>query len=601
MSVQNPGFAANHASASLPNALHATLQAATRRIRFLLALRYVSRGLCWSSLACLIVVGMSKLHLVFDAPRPLLLGGVIGTAVVAGLIAAFARRLTPLAVAKSTDRRTDLKDRLSSALEFQLTGIDPSAPFYGEQLADTTRAVQGVNIKAAYPSRVPKELVGGILFSLTLFGLFFVPSLPLFWSKEKKDEVAAVKKQGIEIVKLAEDKQKTADQQKLSETKKAAAEAKKLGEAMEKSKMTKKESLVALQHLLKKMDETQKRNAAKEAEKMKKAGGDLKQSLDKMEKQLAQKQKENEKQKEAAAKLPQKPADPRNIQKPSENAKAEPQKQSPAMKNAQEAMKQMADALANQDKKQMQAAMEKMADQMKSGQMSKEEMQKMQEALKELAQNLKDTNQEAAGEKMQQMAEQMQQMSSMSAENMAKMAKMMREIGQQMGKGNSMAAMDMKELEGLAQSLQNGKMTMPGTTPGFGGNGPGNGYGGKGHNTSPLADPGATKPRLIATGKPLTNKSVGKSGEAQDLAKYLATKTTSGKHLPNGKIAGARGENGQELQMNMTGAPDPAHSNTPYYQVYQSSKKQAESNLEKENIPAAYKEQVKKYFENIRP
>ena len=81
----------------------------------------------------------------------------------------------------------------------------------------------------------------------------------------------------------------------------------------------------------------------------------------------------------------------------------------------------------------------------------------------------------------------------------------------------------------------------------------------------------------------------------------MSEKTSAAKHLPNGKIAGSRTAKGDELQMNMTGDPDPAHSNTPYYQVYQSSKKQAESTLDKESIPATYKEQVKKYFENIRP
>jgi hypothetical protein len=599
MSVQNPGFSAHQGSVPLPNALNATLAAATRRIRFLLAVRYMSRALCWSSLACLLVVAMSKLHLVFDTPKPAVLGGVIGFAVLGGFAAAFVRRLTPLAVAKATDRRTDLKDRLSSALEFQQTGMDPSAPFYSEQLADATRAVHGVDLKAAYPSHMPKELIAGVALSLTLFGMFFLPSLPIFWSKDKKNEIAEVKKQGIEIVKIAEDKQKTADQQKLTETKKAAAEAKKLGEAMEKGKMTKKESLVALQRLLKKMEETQKRTSDKQAEKMKAAGADLKRSLDKMQKEMEQKQKE----KEAEAKAQQKPADPRNIQKPSQNAKADTPKQSPAMQKAQEAMKQMADALANQDNQQMKSAMEKMADQMKSGQMSKEEMQQMQKALQQMAQALKDGGQQQAGEKMQQMAQQMQQMSSMSAENMAQMAGQMQQMAQMMGKGEgNMAMMDMKSMEGLAESLKNGKLTMPGNgKPGFGGNQPGKGYGGQGHNTSPMKDPNATHPRLVAMGKQQINKGVGKSGDAQELAKYMAAKTSPAKHLPNGKIAGSRTQNGEEMQMNMTGDPDPAHSNTPYYQVYQSSKKQAESTLDKESIPATYKEQVKKYFENIRP
>ena len=44
--------------------------------------------------------------------------------------------------------------------------------------------------------------------------------------------MAEVKARGIELLKVAEDKEKTADRQKLDETKKAAAEARKLAEAM---------------------------------------------------------------------------------------------------------------------------------------------------------------------------------------------------------------------------------------------------------------------------------------------------------------------------------------------------------------------------------
>ncbi|MCW3052747.1 MAG: hypothetical protein JWN14_1917 [Chthonomonadales bacterium] len=226
-------------------------------------------------------------------------------------------------------------------------------------------------------------------------------------------------------------------------------------------------------------------------------------------------------------------------------------------------------------------------------------MQQMQKAMQEMAQSMKEAGQQQAGEQMQQMA---QQMSNMSAENMAAMAAQMKQMGQMMGKGEGMgsAMMDMKELDQLAKEMANGTGKGKGK-PGFGGNMPGNGYGATGHPTSAMADPGATHARLVAWGKKQLNKAEGKNGDPAEMAKYLGEKSAAAKHLPNAKIAGSRTKNGEEQQMNMTGDPDPAHSNTPYYQVYQSSKKQAESTLNKESIPATYKEQVKKYFENIRP
>lgn len=67
------------------------------------------------------------------------------------------------------------------------------------------------------------------------------------------------------------------------------------------------------------------------------------------------------------------------------------------------------------------------------------------------------------------------------------------------------------------------------------------------------------------------------------------------------KIAGQRSNVGNDLQINYMGDPENAKSSTPYYQVYTSSRKQAESSLNKENIPATYKKQVKEYFDSIRP
>ena len=86
-----------------------------------------------------------------------------------------------------------------------------------------------------------------------------------------------------------------------------------------------------------------------------------------------------------------------------------------------------------------------------------------------------------------------------------------------------------------------------------------------------------------------------------EFASYLAKSSSAPKHLPNGKIAGTRSENGNEMQMSMTGDPQAAKSNSPYYQVVQTSKKQAESTLSKENIPASLKKQVKDYFDSIKP
>jgi hypothetical protein len=347
------------------------------------------------------------------------------------------------------------------------------------------------------------------------------------------------------------------------------------------------------------MEETQKKMADNAGKKpMDQAHKEFKRSLDQMQKQLEQAQKkradQEAMQKQAANKAQQ--------NKP---ANADPKKESPAMKQAKAAMQQMANAMANMNAEQMQQAMQQMAKQMESGQMSKEEMQQMQQAMPKLAQSLKDTQMNQSAEQLQQLAQMMQSMQNMDPNTLQQMAQMMRNIGQGMCKnpgGMGQGMLDAKALAALMQALKDGRMTLAmGSGMGFGGKMPGHGFGGSGIPSKAMKDVDNTTPRLIAQGLSEHSKGIGKSGSAQEFAKYLGKVSAPSKHLPNGKIAGTRSENGQELQINMTGDPGMASSSAPYYQAYQTSKKQAESTLNKENIPPVYKEQVRKYFDSIRP
>lgn len=606
MSVQSPSMNALHGANAMPNTLNATLRAATRRIRLLMLTRYIGLSLCISAPIGLLAVVLSKVHLLPETPSPWITGGLVGIALLAAVIVAFARPLTTLDVAKLTERRTDLKERLSSAVEFHALGVDTSEAFYGEQLADAELHAGKVNLKTAYPARVPRTLILGLLAALGLFLVYYLPTLPMFWSPKQKQDMADVKKEGIAIVKLAEDAQKNAEQQKLDETKKAAEEAKKLGEAMRKGKMDKKQSLVAMEKLTKKMEEAQKKLAASLPKKsLEQAKNEFKKSLEQQQKDVEASQK---KKAEEQAKNAQQP--PRDMEKkPGDKSPQQQKNQSPQMKEAQKALQQMAQALADQNQQQMQQAMEKIADQMQSGKMSKEEMQQMAQALQQLAQALKNTNMDQQSQQMQQMAQAMQSMQ-MDPKSLAQMAAMCKNIGKGMGQGKGMGKgeLDMKSLESMMQALKNGKMTMcmgNGKLPGngFGGKGPGRGFGGSGDPTKAMKDPGNTKPRLMAMGKNEWTNAKGKNGNAQEFAKLMAQNggTAASKHLPNGKIAGTRLQNGNEMQQSMTGDPEAARSNAPYYQVYQTSKKAAESTLNKESIPAAYKKQVRDYFDSIKP
>src|SRR5512135_288457 len=96
---------------------HKLLQA-QRRIRLLLVYRWMARLLCWTALACLAWLLVSKLNWV-ETPSPEWIAIALGIAALAGCVLGFAVRLTPADVARLTDRRTSMKERLGSAVEFE--------------------------------------------------------------------------------------------------------------------------------------------------------------------------------------------------------------------------------------------------------------------------------------------------------------------------------------------------------------------------------------------------------------------------------------------------------------------------------------------------
>jgi hypothetical protein len=64
-------------------------------------------------------------------------------------------------------------------------------------------------------------------------------------------------------------------------------------------------------------------------------------------------------------------------------------------------------------------------------------------------------------------------------------------------------------------------------------------------------------------------------------------------------VKGVKGK-GPELVTPFRGNPDRSDSKTPYYSVNPTALRQAEDALSKEDVPAAYRNSVKQYFEGIR-
>lgn len=460
MSIQPLGLKTSNAAPL--SAVEQKLRAARTRIRALLFLRYGSYALLGGSLIGLCVLGLSKFNL-FEEPSPLLTGGIIAASLVGAGIATLLRKLTLLDAARLTDRRADLKDRLTSAVQFQNMGIDPNAPFYGEQFADAAIYAQQVDLKTAFPLRIPRLFWVGVLATLTLFAMHFMPSLPAFWSKEKKDEVAEVKHHGIAIVKLAEEAKKFSDTEKLVETKKAAEDAKKLGEAMKKSEKTKKQSFVEMQKLNKQMEEQQKKLAEEQARRdanTKKAGEEFKKSLEQMQKDIAQKREEKDL---AAGAKPSglKPNQNSTNKLPDGLQKQKGMEESPKADDSFKSMMQFANAMQKMDQMSMKDALDKLAEMMEKGDINKEQLKDIANALKELEKSMKKNGMDKESEEIRKLLDEIQKaLDNLDKEKLKRLAEMMKHLSKDLNKQQMQGKLDAEALKQMLAALKQGRVNL---------------------------------------------------------------------------------------------------------------------------------------------
>jgi hypothetical protein len=154
---------------------------------------------------------------------------------------------------------------------------------------------------------------------------------------------------------------------------------------------------------------------------------------------------------------------------------------------------------------------------------------------------------------------------------------------------SSLDAKAMKELlqalkEGRLQLAMGGQGNMPLPLPGMQ---PGQGQG-----------KGGQKNR-VGQGGGKGGSGAGSGATSQDL-KLAPGKMTATK--PNTQVKGQRSGASGDLKQDYKGDPDGNYAaSTPLYQAYQSGRRAAENPTSRENIPPAYRKQVKEYFESINP
>ena len=181
------------------DALKVILQKVRKRIRIIYTMNGLAKGLFWGSLAAAIVIALYK---VLPVPTEFLLLGV-GTwaiLIITGCIISLRRPLSILHAAHWLDEKQQLKERISAAVEMS---ADPAAKEWSSLLvADARNHVQNINLHQILPMHLPKICQWTLLVLILGAGLGFVPEHRSERYIQKKREIETIKEAGRNLANI---------------------------------------------------------------------------------------------------------------------------------------------------------------------------------------------------------------------------------------------------------------------------------------------------------------------------------------------------------------------------------------------------------------
>lgn len=613
----------------------------TRRLRLQRWVRHASRGLLMAVVLAFVAVGLAHWGLLpewlpLEAVLPLVLLLGLG----AGTLTTYLRPISAMDAARLAEARLGLKERLSSALDFERAGPAPSDPeaalllrLQGEDAAEHARRLRATD---AVPLRLPWEAKVLIPALILLLLALVLPSLPVFTPPALRTERAVVGKEGEKLTRTAKAIEKQADAKGLTGTKRAAQTMQKLGQRMQQGRMDKKQAMVQMDRLSKQMADEQRRlaqangPAGENSKDLQQAGRQLDQSLGNGS--SAKNAKTN------SAATPGKAGQQAgNKGQAGGSSQARSGKPTPEVRQASQAMQRG-------DTKTVSQKLRELAQRAESGHMSPTEQQQAAEDLQKLSRSLQGTSYgetqqhaQAASDALkrgdtQTAAREMRQAADAADREAQRQADAQgmqdaqqtvengqREIGQADKPG------DISPDGQPGQSGQQGQAGQKGGASPQGGAGkqPGQGSGpqsksgsgqgsgspsneGNGGGRSTVSRPGQGQ-YTPASGRgqktPGQNTGIVRGAPHPLNPQFDPTKNPKYGKIFLGKPNGTSG-GGKSLPPGKPGPPDPATgshqaSSVPYYNYAPPARKSAESAMDKEDIPPSYKSGVRRYFDSL--
>ena len=630
-----------------PNAIAEALRQVTSRLRLVRWVRHAARGALAGVGVSLVAVVLAHFDLLPDwlpleaiLPITLLLGIACGT------LTAFLKPISLMDAARLAEARLGLKERLSSALEFERAPqaiVAPDAALLMRlQLEDAAIYAGRLNAVEAVPLRWPWEakavLVGLVLLTLALF----VPTLPVFLPPGTLIERQIVHKTGDKLQKTAHLIQKQAESQHLEGTRRVALDMQRLGKRLASGKLDKKQAMVQISKLTQQMKSDQQKKAQANSgagagsKSMAQAGAQLAQALSGASVSGTGSKAAGGGQK-SGSKGSQKPGQNGgsggkkgpgdqfhgfSVPGASKNKSASPG-QSPSNPPPTPEVQKAAQAMQQNDSQGLSEQLRQMASRAENGKLSPSEQQQAAKDLQSLSSALKNTpmpetqkhtqaaadalkkgDKQTAASEMRKAADAAEREAREQADQDAMQDAQQSVEGAESEMAGANSAGDVQDGSGQSgQGQGKGKGAGQGQGQGQGaGQGDGQGLPGSNGKVGSGKGNGGSGGGGMAGGKPADTgegssplKHLGKMNPSQS-SKY--TKLYFGKPQSAGpsKTGPIR-----KVGSNPKAQPTPTTSKVPYYDYVAPARKSAESTMDKEDIPPAYRSDVRKYFNSLNP
>jgi hypothetical protein len=515
-------------------------------------------------------------------------------------------RGSDLEVAIEADGILGWKDQLSSAFAF----VRPDAcvaltEFVPALVRDAAERSQTIEPKALYPLRFDGAHRVLALMTALFIVAVLMPNVPWLLSTAQQSQRRVIAEQGKALVAVAKEvkKEEPKATEETSEGRRLAKRIEALGHKMMRGRMDKKEALTALGTLKKDLEQATKNDGQNQD-----AGSDLK-SMQQALQQLADQPMESASGKQLQEALKKNDADAaaKELEKLADKMEAGALSQSEKRQAANDLQK-----MAKSLKEQGSAQNEKLAQQLeqaakalqqqvqqKSGQQQQQNKngQGQQGQSGNTQQKHKQGSGQGAGSALRQMAKSLQQGGSASnSQSLQKMLNKIREAERDTGSnGSGQSGAQFKNAKNGSGNCPNGNCN-EGLTPGkdlkasdphSAVNG-GAGLGPRNHAQGSKSGGGVSKDRMKRTGDKRRWEDVWSD-------RLPAT------HKRIDRVQGKYSDGGEMEQLPTKTEAKGGPVKTPYYEVYESYKKDAEDAVNKDTVPPAYKQPVKDYFESIKP